>query len=133
MSGGSGSTRLAAVDQPSADDQRAADDQLTADDQPAADDQLTVMPLHGQLLPTGHDNLYWAALTATGGRPPYRWSVSSGTLPKGLHLARATGVISGAPKVSGTYTFTVTVVDHRAAARPHSHHRTTTEVSITIA
>jgi hypothetical protein len=126
MPDGSGSTRLAA-DRPATDDRSATDDPL------AADDQLTVMPLHGQLLPSGPCNRYWAVLTATGGRPPYRWSVTSGTLPKGLHLARVTGVISGAPKVSGTYNFTVTVVDHRAAARPHAHHHATTEVSITIA
>ena len=35
------------------------------------------------------------AKRATGGDPPYKWSISSGHLPKGLHLKKATGVISG--------------------------------------
>ena len=58
---------------------------------------------------------YSEALTATGGNPPYRWSIGSGTLPTGLHLNRSTGVISGTPSKldSGTSTFTVKVVDKK--------------------
>jgi len=56
---------------------------------------------------------YSAMLAASGGKLPYKWSVSSGALPKGLHLKKSTGVISGRPNKddSGTYTFTVKVVD----------------------
>ena len=58
---------------------------------------------------------YSAALAATGGTPPYKWSLSSGSLPKGLHLKKPTGIISGTPKTtdSGTFTFTVKAVDHK--------------------
>ena len=58
---------------------------------------------------------YSHSLAATGGNPPYKWSVSSGHLPMGLHLKKSTGVISGKPKGvdDGTYTFTVRVVDHK--------------------
>jgi hypothetical protein len=53
---------------------------------------------------------YSATLTATGGIPPYTWTVISGSLPPGLSLSSA-GVISGTPTTAGTYNFTVQVID----------------------
>jgi hypothetical protein len=52
---------------------------------------------------------YTATLTATGGTPPYTWSIASGTLPAGLTLTPGTGVISGTPSTAGTSSFTVMV------------------------
>jgi hypothetical protein len=40
------------------------------------------------------DMLYSVTLTATGGKPPYTWSLASGTLPDGITLSSA-GVLSG--------------------------------------
>jgi hypothetical protein len=51
-------------------------------------------------------------LLATGGTPPYLWSVA-GVLPAGLLLNVANGVISGTPVVPGSYNFTITVTDSR--------------------
>ena len=52
-------------------------------------------------LPNGQINIaYSATLVATGGTTPYTWSLKSGTLPTGLSLNTATGVISGTPTVS---------------------------------
>jgi hypothetical protein len=50
-------------------------------------------------------------LTAIGGTAPYNWSVSAGSLPTGLSLAPATGVISGTPTVAATSNFTIRVTD----------------------
>jgi subtilase family serine protease len=54
---------------------------------------------------------YAQTLAATGRIAPYTWSVTSGSLPAGLSLAPATGVISGTPATAGTSTFTVQVAD----------------------
>jgi hypothetical protein len=55
---------------------------------------------------------YSAPMTSTGGTPAYTWSVTAGTLPDGLTMATATGIISGTPTKSGTYNFTATVADN---------------------
>jgi hypothetical protein len=62
---------------------------------------------------------YSATLAATGGTPPYTWSIASGALPAGLTLAPTTGVIAGTPTGSGTSNFTVQVkgADSRTATQ----------------
>jgi hypothetical protein len=54
---------------------------------------------------------YSGQLTATGGSGSYSWNLSSGSLPGGLTLNGATGLISGTPRSAGTFLFTVTVTD----------------------
>jgi hypothetical protein len=67
-------------------------------------------------LPSGSvGGAYSQTLTAVGGTPPYRWAVTSGTLPGGLALNPATGVISGTPLANGTFHFTVQVTDNTGA------------------
>ncbi|PYS34814.1 MAG: hypothetical protein DMG14_28555, partial [Acidobacteria bacterium] len=56
---------------------------------------------------------YSEVLTATGGAPPYSWSIDSGSLPGGLTLF-ATGSISGTPTAAGSFSFTVRVTDSAA-------------------
>jgi len=54
---------------------------------------------------------YSAALTASGGKAPYRWSVSKNGLPPGLILDPATGAINGIPAEDGTYDFSIRASD----------------------
>lgn len=54
---------------------------------------------------------YSAALQATGGTPPYTWSLASGQLPEGLTLNATGGQITGAPTKAGTSTFAILITD----------------------
>jgi Putative Ig domain len=49
-------------------------------------------------------------LHATGGAPPYSWSIASGDLPAGLTLG-ADGLLSGQPAKSGAFTVVIRVQD----------------------
>lgn len=63
-------------------------------------------------LPTGNvASPYSGNLVATGGVPPYTWSITSGQLPSGLTLDPATGRITGSPILVNTSPFTVQVQD----------------------
>jgi len=63
-------------------------------------------------LPNGQvGNAYNTSLAATGGTPPYTWSLTSGSLPASLSLDTTTGAISGTPTAAvsaSTLTFSVT-------------------------
>ncbi len=55
---------------------------------------------------------YSYQLAASGGTPPYTWSISSGALPGNVTLSTSTGLISGTPSAAGTFGFTVKVTDN---------------------
>jgi Putative Ig domain len=61
---------------------------------------------------------YAETLAASGGTPPYTWTLSAGSLPAGLDL-NSSGLISGTPASSGTLNFTAQVTDvaQQTAAR----------------
>jgi hypothetical protein len=78
--------------------------------------RITVAPLAivTATLPNGTSGTpYGASLVATGGTPPYTWSLASGTLPTGLSLSGA-GAISGTPTATGVFNFAVLVTDSAA-------------------
>jgi hypothetical protein len=71
---------------------------------------------------------YSATLAATGGIAPYRWSITSGTLPAGLSLNASSGAISGTPTAAGSNTsLTFVVTDSEKSAQSK-----TTTLSLTI-
>jgi hypothetical protein len=64
-------------------------------------------------LPTGSLGIaYLASLIATGGTPPYTWSLDQGSpsLPPGISLSSG-GHFTGTPTQSGSYSFVVKVID----------------------
>ncbi len=71
---------------------------------------------------------YQELLTALGGRPPYSWSLASGTLPDGLSLSSG-GVLSGIPSSSYSITISFNVSDMtgRSASSPELEFITTAD------
>ena len=57
---------------------------------------------------------YAAALSATGGRTPYLWTLTSGALPPGVNFNNLTGTLSGVPAQVGSFKFIVQVSDSSA-------------------
>ena len=68
---------------------------------------ITTTSLPGGTLGDPYSHL----VAATGGNGPLSWTVTAGSLPPGLALAQATGVLSGTPTQQGGFTFTITVGD----------------------
>jgi len=70
---------------------------------------------------------YFQNLFASGGSPPYDWSITGGQLPPGLELVSAQNGnrIEGTPTTAGTFVFTLTVMDQLGQT-------TSQETSITI-
>ncbi len=61
---------------------------------------------------------YSATLAATGGTPPYKWKIASGSLPAGLTLNKTSGTISGTPSSTATTSsFQVKVKDSSVPAQ----------------
>jgi len=58
---------------------------------------------------------YTASLKASGGTPPYKWTLSSGTLPSGVTFSQSTGQLSGTPTQSGPFTLTFGVQDSKTS------------------
>jgi uncharacterized protein (TIGR03437 family) len=75
---------------------------------------------------------YSHTLTATGGTPPLRWSLTAGSLPPGLSLNAATGMVSGAPSSAGAFKFSIQAADGAGAVATKEFILVVTEVKLTI-
>jgi hypothetical protein len=72
---------------------------------------------------------YNSALVATGGAPPYMFSIIAGMLPNGLALNPMTGAITGTPTSEGAFMITAKVVDSSGNPATNSQ---TQQCTITI-
>jgi hypothetical protein len=84
-------------------------------------------------LPDGQQGVpYSASVLVSGGTQPYTWAITSGALPTGVTLNTSTGVISGTPSVSGTFTITVGVNDSSSPVQTKSASYTFTLVGVAV-
>jgi len=68
---------------------------------------ITTSSLSGAVVNTAYDTSF----SATGGTPPYQWTITSGSPAPGIQLRSSTGIFSGMPSKKGSYSFTVQVTD----------------------
>ncbi len=79
---------------------------------------LTLKPSTLPAATVGQSYQCGSDITASGGKAPYTYAVSAGSLPPGLSLNPSTGAITGTPTAGGTFTFTVMATD--SAGPPHN-------------
>lgn len=72
---------------------------------------FTLQPPSGSLPAGRTGESYSQSVTPTGGAAPYSFQVNNGSLPPGLNLDPATGLISGTPSATGNFSFTVAAMD----------------------
>src|ERR1700730_8668556 len=72
---------------------------------------------------------YSTSLSASGGRSPYRWNISAGSLPWGINLQND-GVLAGTPPLSGSYIFTAKVTDSAGTSSTHPFTLSVSSVSV---
>ncbi len=65
----------------------------------------------GNLAPADVGVPYNGTITVSGGKAPYVFSLSSGSLPSGLALTPSTGTVSGTPAKTGVFSFSVQATD----------------------
>lgn len=58
---------------------------------------------------------YRAYLTAAGGKPPYQWSITQGSLPPGIYINNVDSVLEGTPSRTGFFGFILKVSDRVGA------------------
>jgi len=81
--------------------------------QKATDPPLTVLCAPGTTIQLGVP--YSSPVIASGGTGAYQFAITGGSLPGGIALNPATGIISGTPAIGGAFSYTVQVTDSGGA------------------
>jgi hypothetical protein len=84
--------------------------QITSASSPPATLQISTSSLPNGQVGAAYDS----SVVAMGGTPPYKWSVATGSLPTGLSINSASGLISGQPADAGSFSFVIDVQDSSA-------------------
>jgi hypothetical protein len=87
----------------------------------------TVPPLFNGQAGTAYSQVF----SATGGAPPYTWSIASGSTGD-LALNTTSGVLSGTPQSVGTLSFVVKVADSAGASASQSYTLAVNPPSLTL-
>ncbi len=84
-----------------------------------------VMVIAPTTLPNGTvGSSYSQTASASGGIAPYAYAITAGSLPAGLTLNGATGILSGTPTAGGTFNFTLTATgSSTGTGSPHTGSR----------
>lgn len=77
--------------------------------------------------------LFTNTLAASGGTPPYTWSIVSGTLPSGIALNQTTGTLTGAATAVGSFSATVQVADSKSQTAQKALSFTVTSPPVEVA
>lgn len=94
---------------------------------------VTAITLSPLTLPNGTAGVaYTQTLTASGGSAPYTYSVSAGALPAGMVIS-TTGLLSGTPTASGTFSFTVSAIDTASAVGTQAYTLSVAAPTLTLA
>jgi hypothetical protein len=92
----------------------------TADPTKSASASVTItaipLTLTGNFIPAVAGTNYNVPLTVGGGTAPYTFAISSGQLPAGLLISTSSGIVSGTPTTTGTFSFGVNVTDTNKVA-----------------
>ncbi|WP_460969788.1 Ig-like domain-containing protein, partial [Spirosoma migulaei] len=92
------------------------DDEDDSDPEPITVTPYCAISLTTNSLPVGTvGQAYSANLTVSGGTAPYSFLLAGGTLPTGLTLS-STGLISGIPTATGTFSTTIRITDSQSCS-----------------
>ena len=72
---------------------------------------LSVQTFNPSVSMVEYQSLFSALVNPTGGVPPYRYSISQGSLPAGMRMDPSSGIPTGGPITLGSFPVTVAVQD----------------------
>jgi len=75
---------------------------------------------------------YSQVFQASGGTPPYQWSIISGQPPAGLSFDTVSGALSGTPTAVGNFNLTILVIDSARATASKSFQVTVAQPRLVI-